>query len=125
MPSKKCPFCAELIQDEAIKCRYCNEWLDGRVVQQQTANIQGPKRLWCFSTSFIVFSMLLVGPLALPLVWFNPQYKLSTKITVTVVVAIITLLCVQLLRQAIPAIMAEKEELQKLMDQLGGSLPIR
>ncbi len=40
---KRCPFCKEKILEDAVKCRYCHEWLNGRRVQPPVAIPRRPR----------------------------------------------------------------------------------
>jgi hypothetical protein len=95
---KKCPFCAEEIQFEAIKCKHCGEFLEPREPSK-------PKIPWYFQTTWIVLGFFTIGPFILPLVWLNPQSSLKRKIIWTIGMLVVSVVIWHLTSAALKTVM--------------------
>jgi len=94
---KKCPFCAEEIQDDAIKCKHCGEFLDA----SNRPRFAEEKIQWYLRKSFIIIAVCCVGPLALPLIWLRPQTTRAWKIGLTIGILVLSWILFQTTMESI------------------------
>lgn len=107
---KKCPFCAEEIQDAAIKCKHCGEFLDGA----ERPSARGKNAQWYLGTPFIIFMLFCVGPFALPLIWMRPQTTRAWKLGLTAIILLLSWLLFQATLKSIGVFIEYYELLNEL-----------
>lgn len=70
------------------------------------------KKKWYFKNWSLVITFLCVGPFMLPLVWSNPHLSKQAKITISIIIVILTYLLIMSLASSIKSINSYYQILQ-------------
>jgi hypothetical protein len=90
---KKCPYCAEEIQDEAVVCRYCKRDLpvvSGTPSAAQIAQQLRPKK-WYMSSGVKILTFLFLTPIWTLIVLEDPDSTQGVKILAIILLVLYVL----------------------------------
>jgi len=78
----------------------------------------GAKDKWYFKTSVLILAFLSFGPLAFPLLWFNPRLSKKTKIILSIIVIILSYYLVVLLLNSLQSVSKYYEQIDQQLKSM-------
>ena len=95
-------------------------WTSAVIDAYKTAQMQGRPLDWYYRKPYVVAMLLLIGPVALPLLWRSPHFSSPARWTWTALVLGVVLLFLAM-PYLLHALLQQMPELQMLLRQSGGA----
>jgi len=73
-----------------------------------------PRDRGYLSVQAVMFGLAIVGPLALPLLWFSPKFSLRMKILMTTVTALLTIWLFKSSIFILQAVLSQMKDLKEI-----------
>lgn len=73
---------------------------------------------WYFKPATLVVGFLCIGPLILPLAWFNPKFSSKKKIAISLAIVAVSVLLTALLANSVKSLVEYYRQLSQQLQQM-------